>query len=552
MNLLVGGCYQTCNNAPQSEYLSSNGTLSNNIQLGTQYYFENTAEVSIDSKINQTGSIVVSTGDPFNLLYKKLFDSNGRVDPSPSVVKNFPSIDSAIIGTDNQLVRMMDGALLCIRASSIWTHLQNTPYSGENIEGERNSKHKGLRDCIHFFRSIDGGITWSKYSEIDFGKILNGKYGFPQDKGGYWQGGGDREEIYICPFTNNMYLSTRIKCGLKNHSTHQNTNVVFWSKDMGKNWELLQDGIAAWSPLVMTSTQDGRLFLFHVIGQTPTIYYSTSPVHAGVKPQISHGYPVFYVENGKNVPSQVDTNNMVNIVFDTPSISRIGVDNNCSKVRVVYHSTNSAGRQTAKIIRIVVKNPNQSPLVSPIASIEAENKNSSVIHFTFVDPDYVDLPRGTDSNRSVLYWIESPIKNTQPATFSAKYVTLEGDFNISTPAYLSLNNGYPRSWYDIADPSHYMTGGFFWRNDMLNYLCQWVEPSGIYANIVSMPYHPPSSPQDPSECNTIQNDINKKEKIIAGLSKGGNTKFQNDLMNSLRHQIGLLKEMKKRLGCYLN
>jgi hypothetical protein len=37
-----------------------------------------------------------------------------------------------------------------------------------------------------------------------------------------------------------------------------------------------------------------------------------------------------------------------------------------------------------------------------------------------------------------------------------------------------------------------MTGGFFWRNNKLNYLAQWVEPTGIRANIVRLPYQPPS------------------------------------------------------------
>ena len=33
-----------------------------------------------------------------------------------------------------------------------------------------------------------------------------------------------------------------------------------------------------------------------------------------------------------------------------------------------------------------------------------------------------------------------------------------------------------------------MAGGFFWNTGTLNYLGQWVEPAGMQANVVSLPY----------------------------------------------------------------
>lgn len=541
----------------QNEYLNKNGTLSNNIRLGG-YFFENTAKVIPDNSLIpngliQYGSIALSTGAPAKLLQRPLFDNIGRVDfSSLTSVNNFPTLNKGDIETDNQIVRMKNGGLLCLHSGDTWYPIP-TSYANFPVPGSNGPKN-GLRDCIFFFYSPDGGKTWVIYPEIDFGTILNGKYGFPQNNGA-GKGGGDREEMYACPFTGNIYVTTRAVSGPFQNEPHKDKTLLFYLNPTTGKWDVIKEDFPGWAPLVMTSTPDGRLFLFHNVGSTPTIYYSINPITPNVKPQISQGYPIYYFDQGKNIPCEGDANNQISLKMSTPSLSRIGADHNCSKIRVAYQAKNSFGRQEARIVRVVVKDPAKGPLVSPIATIRADMPNDySVLHFNFIDPDYVDIPPGIQSNKSVFYWIESP-QNTGVLApqLSAKYITIEGDFNVSSPAYLSLNNGNPRTWNTPAHPGDYMTGGFFWRNNTLNYLAQWVEPNGIFANIVSAPYQLQPQPQDPPECAAIKKDIKIQKQLLntfSAIFRSGNKQILG-IINQTQRELDRLYAKKKELGCYL-
>lgn len=114
-------------------------------------------------------------------------------------------------------------------------------------------------------------------------------------------------------------------------------------------------------------------------------------------------------------------------------------------------------------------------------------KDYSVLYFNFIDPDYIDIPAETPSNTSVAYWIKVP----RPR-LTDRNMVFEGDFNTSCPAHLSVQDGKPRTWSTRQDLGDYMAGGFFWRNNKLKYLAQWVEPTGIRANIITLPYQLPS------------------------------------------------------------
>src|SRR5262249_46292564 len=122
-------------------------------------------------------------------------------------------------------------------------------------------------------------------------------------------------------------------------------------------------------------------------------------------------------------------------------------------------------------------------------------KNYSVMYFSFIDPDYVDLPLATRTNASVLYWIETRRKGLANGNFSARYIVVEGRHTTLT-GHLSLTAGKPRTWSLPQDKSEsicdYMSGGFFWKDSTLNYLAHWIENDserlGIHANVVSLPY----------------------------------------------------------------
>src|SRR4029077_49381 len=147
-----------------------------------------------------------------------------------------------------------------------------------------------------------------------------------------------------------------------------------------------------------------------------------------------------------------------------------------SKIRVAYHSVNERGMQEARILRIEVRNPFAAPVVAPVRTIRAEDpRDYSVMYFTFIDPDYIDMPAKVRSNTSVLYWIEAPRVGLGSPHYAIRYMVFEGDFNTTSPSYLSVQDGHPEVWSKRQDLGDYMRGGFFWKDYMLNYVAQWVE-----------------------------------------------------------------------------
>ena len=66
--------------------------------------------------------------------------------------------------------------------------------------------------------------------------------------------------------------------------------------------------------------------------------------------------------------------------------------------------------------------------------------------------------------------------------------------NLGKPDWVSFVPGnhdayVPVQWdKGMGRLGDYMTGGFFWWRSTLNYVAQWVEPDGLKANIVTLPY----------------------------------------------------------------
>jgi hypothetical protein len=302
-------------------------------------------------------------------------------------------------------------------------------------------------------------------------------------------------EAYACPFTGHVYLTASAWSGpYKDHEKIRRC-ILFCSTDAGQIWDIIKEDFDANTPLIMTSTPNGRLFLFYSDGNNnPVVYFSKNTVKSGVKPDISPGYAVYYKENGKKVPRNGDNEVDMELKLPTPAISRISTEDKSSKVRLAYQSVNQFGRQEARVISVNVQNPNQPPIFKNVRTIKAiNNADYSVMYFTFIDPDYIDMPANAKSNTSVLYWLEAPKEGITKKSYSARYMIFEGDYNTSCPEYLSIKkDGSARSWSARKNPGDYMTGGFYWKDNRLKYFAQWVEPDGIKANIVSLTYQRPS------------------------------------------------------------
>jgi len=401
----------------------------------------------------------------------------------------------------------------------MWDEFATSPplWADELITAKTDQK--GQRGSIHVYRSTDCGATWTLYSLIDFGTFLNGKYGNPRpmdDAGNadidlsttnqghhpdgslkWYVGGGDRTELYACPFTGYVFLATGVISGPYNLIPLRVTTLLLYSKDFGRTWQLVKDDFGQdWEPLVMTTTPNGRLYLFQSINSHPTVYYSLDSVTSQDPPRISPPYPVNYIENGRAVPNTTvippsRTRDIVNLFVQAfhPSISRVSTDTASSRVRAAYHSLNSSGMQETRVVLIDVQRPDRAPVVTPVRTVAAENERDySVLYFNFIDPDYMDMPAETKSDTSVAYWIEAPRIGITTTQYAIRYMVFEGDYGTSCPGYLSTTNNRPRTWATRQDVGDYMAGGFFWKNNTLNYLGQWADPTGIRSNIVTVPH----------------------------------------------------------------
>jgi len=504
-------------------------------------FFENTAKVIPPSNSCPNGKIVLVTGGPAKLLERPLYDSTGNIDTTSTTTQHdFPIGPNQIVATDNQLVRLKDGSLLAAKNSCVWNDIRPNPpvWFDEPLVYGCVSAQRRQRGSVHLFRSTDCGSSWQLRAIIDFATILKGKYGYPRpskfashtvqsdvdmdvdpndqfiDANGnrlWWIGGGDRTEVYACPFTGYLYLTTRVISGPYYYrpdnyiAPKRDAYVLFYSKDSGQTWQAIWEDFPGCAPLVMTSTPNGRLFLFQVCSN-PLVYFSTQPVNAAAMPKISPGYPVHYMEGNTPIPAALDYNDDKTPPQDNryayevdqhstvyaPAISRVSTDGSSNKIRVAYQALNTSGRQEYCIVEVDVRDPNQMPVITPLRIIRAENPNDySVLYGTFIDPDYIDMPDGLISNLSVFYWLEAPRKGLSSKQYAIRYMALEGDHSSTDPAYLSVMDSNPRTWATRQDIGDYMTGGFFWKDNTLNYLAQWVESDGIKANIITLPYQPP-------------------------------------------------------------
>ncbi len=492
--------------------------LRDNIRLYDTPYFENTAKALPPSRRFPGGRIVVSAGQPRStarLLSRPIYDADMQIDRvTPTTANPYPLLSTQAIGTDNQIVRLKDGSLLAVKDSYLWDAFHGTPpgWSKEIVTG--HGDHPGQRGGLLFFRSTDGGASWKQHSTVDFATFLGGKYGVPRpmDDAGHadvapenqarrpdgslrwWIGGIDRTEIYSCPFTGSVYVSTRTISGPYGEAYPKYDRLLLLrSRDLGRRWEAIREDLPSWAPLMMTSTPDGRLFLMQYLGSQPTVYYSTNLPRGSERPILSPGYPVYWKEGDTNVEGKGGTDVDLFFQLGHPSISRASSRPGSSAVRIAYQTCSAAGAQEARIIRVEVRDPSRPPIVSNVATIRGSDPDHfSVMYGYFIDPDYVDMPRNRPSSVSVFAWIEAPRKNAAKPRRASRCVVLSDDDAVSAPMFLSVADGAARWWEKRQDPGDYISGGFFRMGDTLNYVAQWPEPDGMYANIVTVPYPRPT------------------------------------------------------------
>lgn len=485
------------------------------------------------------GRLVLSCGQnvPFPIATRSIFKADGTIDAagSPATV-NFPALDSASYGTDNQIVRLKDGSLLQMRNSNTWKALKDKPYWDSYIIYGK----KANRGSTMFWRSTDNGDSWQLHSIIDFGEKALQKFAAPRPmnckgdadvaiadqctnpaKEKWWFGGGDRPELYVCPYTGIIYLTTRVIANLGTSDQHVDNYLLFYSGDKGKTWTLAKSDFPPYESMVMTSTPDGRLILFQEYGNAPTVYiakFKLKPVIAyNPRPgepsntvlEVSQGYPVYYKQGAK--PKSINFGTVKTLYCNFPDslgsarTNRLGVGTadlarsseskgDSSVVYASYQIRNDHNNQEICIIRIAFGPTNAEPSVSNVMRVMASDPASySVMHGTFIQPDFIKTPAAVKSGLAMFYWIEAPragIAGAGANKFTINYMLIRNGHH-TAPSMLTTKSSIDPAPRDIIMGGNiatgdYMRGGFFYYNGRYHFAPQWPENNGIHANIVSV------------------------------------------------------------------
>ncbi|MEQ1827133.1 MAG: sialidase family protein [Pirellula sp.] len=464
--------------------------------ITNDYYFENTAQViGPERRTFPRGRVVVSTGQfgtgPAAWV-RDLMDGNGQFDASSLSTRwNFPITARDELGTDNALLKLRDGSLLAIRNGVTWRPLAPKPAWWDHVNV--GTYAKGARVGAFVFRSTDGGEHWQEQTIIDPANFDGGRYAVPRPLTNCF-GGWDRIEGYADPWNGHVYLSCNAAGGpVVDYSTgavvepETHTHYVFKSTDNGETWQSILKFDAA-TPIVMTSTPNGRFYVFSVmeVGTPPNNHYQPTLFYSLNGPMFSSGKPVYYQVDGgvTSIPVLVGADPMYShfVYKATNSISRISTDTTSSRVRLTYPWVNANGRTAIAVINVEVPNDFAAPVVLPVAMFQAIDSSCSVLASSFIDPDATGAVNWK-SNTAMLYWIEG---STDVAKESyVRYCVFHGESGYSPPAII----GGPSK--PTVSSGHYTYGGSYTHSDgSLNFLPLWVEAGGIRANLVTVPPDP--------------------------------------------------------------
>ncbi len=447
------------------------------------------------------------------------------IPPGPSQLEgstDFPTGGDSEIGTDNVLVKTYDQKLLSFKNVIFWGAPPNN--SGKPLWWDTITiagRPHGARVGTLVLQSTDCGQTWQRVSVIDPLQFDDGRYAVPRPPNDF--GGWDRVEAYADPWTGFVYASMNGAGGPNvidlsgNTSTNDCINVadldncvvnqfVFRSTDHGATWtEIFK--LPAWTPIVMTSTPNGRLYLFSQVGDTPTMWYSLLN-----KPGISFSnpQPVFYraLVNGQPSSLKAALDPVASVYsFRTNSISRASVDQT-SKVRASYNFVDTSGRTAVAIVSVEIKDEGLPPMVTPYAMLHGLDTTHSIFQSSFVDPD-PSTARDRQVTTSMFYWIEGNDPEAEwlhtegdPAKWSVQnripgssIASSPGKVNEQTTRFTMICNGAsPSESFDLTGGTaptspliksgDYAYGAAYSNGDFLHFLGQWTEPGRLVANSV--------------------------------------------------------------------
>ncbi|MCJ7512179.1 MAG: NBR1-Ig-like domain-containing protein [Anaerolineales bacterium] len=359
----------------------------------------------------------------------------------------------------------------------------------------------GIRGALHLWRSFDCGTSWERLPDIDSASssIFSGQCGVPQaDKNkAPRRGGFDREEIYVDPWTGRIFLTTGCMGGGYGSYAAFHAGVIFSSTDNGSTWTAAADTLTRATPIVMTSTPNGRLYLAQCVyddaiqGYPTTLYWMDPPWTA-----VEGGVQIFFgdkTDPGSRCQQLPDASKAGSAAYTLsakviqarvlpPSLSRVHSDALGDTLRIAFPAVLN-WRQVARIVNVHI-GPDDSVVALPVRSIQAEDSAGDVILANFVETDRFQLKQET--NPSMLYWLES---NGAGQLF-ARFALVDDAVKWSPAGDLSRLGGVRDAWTPTGDfVGDYMKGAFFFQDTQVNFLGAWSVQSKqqVRYNIVSRP-----------------------------------------------------------------
>lgn len=479
------------------------------IEIG-DFVFESTAAVVTRTERsrsgNQSGVLkinaalktpygVVSTGqrtqDPWDHSMEfRVFPLNADAKhvavpiPLPENPDKFPKF-LAETGTDNQIVRAKDGSLLAFRNTTYWgppPGVKPNWWDKHSIQGRPN----GARVGTMVWKSTDGA-NWKQISFIDPMSVSSGRYAIPrpapQESGcpdGCF-GGFDRMEAYACPFTGAVYATMNSTGGWRYDyskkpptsadSKPAATHYLFKSIDGGSSWKMVAE-FGAWTPIVITSTPSGRVYIYSNMDKEPMMAYSTSNSIS------SFALSAWYNVGIKDLPVGADELYGDRVYKACNTITRISGDSNSNMVRISYPITDSKGRSAVAIANVSTPSGDAQPTVTAHGIIKG-GADRSVLCSAFVDGDPV---AGPASQVAAFFWIEGTgTKGKADGEAVVKCRVYRGEKEVSNDVTLSGKHS------PNISVGHYMGGGAFSEGGKAKFLLQWPELESQKAQVVSVP-----------------------------------------------------------------
>lgn len=512
------GCKPTPKTPPTATAIHLNG--------GGDSYVEITAAVTapVGDGPCKDGMILAGAGDgterilmgslraPFPSSYDVAswedtkWTQTGSLETPPTMNKDLP------LGSDNQsatlangdLILMWNGGTMAERddsASLSWWNDWGT--KGNTIDtafakhpffpqGQRN----GFRGALIIWRYSCAQEKWLKTTMLDAAEAVALDSNNTPQKGynTFWApyAGFDREEMYVDPWgvdpndssKQRMYVSTRIE------RPGDRLWEVFMSPDSGATWKPAGIRMGSEAPVVMTSTNNGRLFMFAPsdTGNKPTLSFSDDNGASLSSPD--GGYDITYInpnpKPGEQPKFQMDqlragVTGVGEAGTMCMSLARTGKNAVLAvypSLEVVQVNNQPVLHQVAAVVWVVTKEKDpttgqvEQPIVVPIKIIRAQAPEGSVLMPSFIQ----DNRTGNNVETNLLYWIETasrPSSNTEPVKMLARYLTFNGivpdtEKDLSDPGGWELNNRTPGN-----ATGDYMKGSFYADDGNMNFVPVW-------------------------------------------------------------------------------